>query len=605
MKQICLFISIFSFRTFSAQNNCGDPTGIGVLDVNDVSLVIGPSGNVGYHAQTQGAGFEAPIGSETYAIYSMSTRIGGTTPGQQLKLAGQTYRQNGNDFWPGPVSNDGTLFVDADVCAEYDKVWSVYRSDVDLHKEYYDRLAFDAANGTTTASDPPFDLGYTIPTDILDWPAHGDITVGQDHNLAPFIDLDGDNFYEPAEGEYPAFYYPELGIVDKNFHLFGDQVLWWIYNDVGNVHQEFAGDHLGVEFQCTAYAFNDPDELKNTVFFRQKIINRGTETLQDARLGLWVDGDLGCSTDDYIGCDVGKSLGYMYNGDANDEDCFGLNGYGTLPPAVGTDILEGPLANANDGVDNDLDQEIDELDEHWAMWYFNYYSNNSNPVNGNASSALDAFNLMRGFWLNGQQMTYGGDATDSVATPARYVYPGDSDPFHYGTNGVDLGSDWTEGNEANAPGDRRYLQSTGPFVFEPGGVYYMHSSLIWAKSDNPDDPYSLGALCDADLLVQNHFDSCFVNTVIINGVSDLNGSEGKCFQIYPNPSNGIFTLAFSESNVRGYSLEIFDARGAKLLDTELDQVRTSFDLGLDPGSYVLKVSNQKGIICIQKMTIVN
>ena len=276
-----------------------------------------------------------------------------------------------------------------------------------------------------------------------------------------------------------------------------------------------------------------------------------------------------------------------------------------MPPAIGTDILEGPLAEANDGVDNDLDQEIDELDEHWAMWYFNYYNNDSNPVNGDASSALDAFNLMRGFWLNGQQMTYGGDATNSIATPSRYVYPGDSDPFHYGTNGVDLGSDWTEGNEANTPGDRRYLQSTGPFVYEPGGVYYMHSSLIWAKSDDVDDPYSLEALNNTDLLVQDHFDSCFVNTDIINGLTDFEGSEEKCFQVFPNPSKGVFTLSLSDRNVIGYYLEIFDARGKKVFDARLDQLLSKFDLDLDPGNYVIKTIDQNGQQCAQKIAIVN
>ena len=32
----------------------------------------------------------------------------GISPDQQLKLAAVRYRTNGNDFWPGPLSNDGT-----------------------------------------------------------------------------------------------------------------------------------------------------------------------------------------------------------------------------------------------------------------------------------------------------------------------------------------------------------------------------------------------------------------------------------------------------------------------------------------------------------------
>ena len=34
-----------------------------------------------------------------------------------------------------------------------------------------------------------------------------------------------------------------------------------------------------------------------------------------------VDADVGCATDDYVGCDVQRGLAYAYNGDANDADC--------------------------------------------------------------------------------------------------------------------------------------------------------------------------------------------------------------------------------------------------------------------------------------------
>ena len=59
---------------------------------------------------------------------------------------------------------------------------------------------------------------------------------------------------------------------------------------------------------------------------------------------------MGYYYDDYVGCDVERGLGYCYNGDAYDENA---GGYGNDPPAVGIDFFEGPLADLNDGVDND------------------------------------------------------------------------------------------------------------------------------------------------------------------------------------------------------------------------------------------------------------
>ena len=45
-------------------------------------------------------------------------------------------------------------------------------------------------------------------------------------------------------------------------------------------------------------------------------------------------------------------LGFVYNGDPDDE---GGSGYGLNPPSVGIDFFQGPLADPNDGIDNNKD----------------------------------------------------------------------------------------------------------------------------------------------------------------------------------------------------------------------------------------------------------
>ena len=74
-------------------------------------------------------------------------------------------------------------------------------------------------------------------------------------------------------------------------------------------------------------------------FQRYKLINRANEDLIDCYFAMWVDPDLGCYTDDYIGCDIERSLAYTYNEDAldgqNGTSCpTGVNTYGDDIPII-------------------------------------------------------------------------------------------------------------------------------------------------------------------------------------------------------------------------------------------------------------------------------
>ena len=128
--------------------------------------------------------------------------------------------------------------------------------------------------------------------------------------------------------------------------------------------------------QTTAFAFATNDEINDMTFYTTRITNRGATKLVNTYFGQWVDADLGFYNDDYVGCDVGLSLGYCYNGDDNDE---GVTGYGLNPPSVGVDFFEGPTAKVlENGVL--VEREL-------GMSKFVYYNNDANTVNGNPSLA--------------------------------------------------------------------------------------------------------------------------------------------------------------------------------------------------------------------------
>src|ERR1019366_8804228 len=122
-----------------------------------------------------------------------------------LRIAAQTYRQNGNDYYPGPLSN-GTASIGTQRCLDFDKIWSVQYVDINNFR-----------NDPTIWSNNQSD-------DIHTWPWQGNVLLGEAAYLAPFFDVNGNGIYEPNKGEYPTF--------DQNkTNNIPDQMMFWVYND--------------------------------------------------------------------------------------------------------------------------------------------------------------------------------------------------------------------------------------------------------------------------------------------------------------------------------------------------------------------------------------
>jgi hypothetical protein len=187
---------------------------------------------------------------------------------------------------------------------------------------------------------------YTnISAGIREWPGGSDRSVkfgAESDYLAPYKVVNNDGVYNPFDGEHPVLDERRPN-TENGVDRQPDMFIWWVYNDKGNVHSESTGQPIGIECQTTAFAFATNDEVNNMTFYSTKIINRGFTTVNDCYMGQWVDADLGNYADDYVGCDVGRSLGYCFNGDDDDE---GVLGYGLNPPTVGVDYFEGPTDTA-------------------------------------------------------------------------------------------------------------------------------------------------------------------------------------------------------------------------------------------------------------------
>ncbi|MCC6840016.1 MAG: T9SS C-terminal target domain-containing protein [Flavobacteriales bacterium] len=527
---------------------CAPSTAKAELDLNNVRARIETGGNL--WQDREGAGGPAyevpktPDNTGPNALFAGALWMGGLSPDNVLKLAAVRFRQVGNDYWPGPltaydtINHTGDASIDGSVCTEFDRTWKTYRMDAQRQDAYFRCLA-------DPLCDPAVEFaGYTVPGYFFEWPAHGDVSKGQDYNLAPYFDspYGEQDVYDPENGDYPG--YDLKGVIDCKAKrredavpLFGDQNIWWVFNDKGNTHTESGGQPIGMEIRAQAFAFSTNDEINNMTFYNYVLINQGTQTLTQTYFGQWVDVDLGGANDDYVGCDVERGLGYGYNGDAVDENANGHPGYGgpnPPPPAIGVDFFEGPYQDY-DGMDNPLTNNcqdaVDSLgivyggigigygddvtdNERYGMRAFVYHNNASGAI-GDPNNAGQYYGYLKGIWGDNTPMTYGGNGYNPGGGGVRsyYMFPGSSDDLGWGTSCVPQPV-WDEVTAGNAPEDRRFIQSAGPFTLEPGAYNNITVGVVYARAGGGGVDASINLMRQADDKAQSLFDNCFR---ILNG----------------------------------------------------------------------------------------
>jgi hypothetical protein len=524
------------------------------MELNNVRAMVHTAGNLWQIPNQNYSQYEIPKNSGINALFTAALWLGGTDVNNQLKLAALRYR-NGQDYWTGPLSK---VYAETtyDNCNKYDQHFVTTQDEVREFNAWYEAGIADQQNGTTTQDD--LFPGYKVPKSIKNWPAHGDVSLGQDYYLAPFFDFNGDGHYRWEDGDFPWYDIKKTKScsIDRSVALYGDQNFWWVMNDKGNIHTETGADPIGMEIRAQAFAFASNDEINNMTFYNYELINRGTQTLYNTYFGFFTDGALGDPYDDYVGCDVNRGLGYYYNGDNYDGDNSGYKGYGYSPPAVGVDFFEGPYQD-NDGIDNAFgigdnealngigygDGVID--NERFGMRRFLYYSNTTNGANPNQTdptNASDYYNYLRGFWKDGSKFVYGGsghisDPEADPNTPCEFMFPGNTDPLGWGTNGVPQPV-WTEQTANNTPNDRRFVQSAGPFVLKPGAVNNITVGVVWARTSAGDPFASVSSLQRADDKAQSLFENCFK---VLDGPNapdlTLQELENEVILLLSNPVN--------------------------------------------------------------------
>ncbi len=563
-----------------------------ILDINNVQATVTPYANHFWEGHVNDPfpiekdstlHFEYPKGSGKQTIFTSTFWIGGIDQNNQIRIAADLYRQIGIDYWSGPLSVDnGTLYIDTATVYDWHRCWKLNKGDIIFHRYNW------------------WKSGYTAIENIANWPAHGDETLNQSKYLAPFIDVDGDGYYDPYSGDYPL--------------IKGDQCVFFIFNDLRTENKETRGNEIGIEVHGMLYQFLeiDNDALNNTVFLSYKIFNRSAHTLSDTYIGMFTDIDLGYGWDDYIGCDVYRGMYFGYNGEEIDGNGHPI-AYGENPPAQGVLFLGGPTIDTNnlDNPSGGCDECINGVgfgdgiidNERYGMTSFIFF-NNTSYITGDPDSASDYYNYMKAVWKDGAPLEYGNNGypnSNTYGPECKFMFPGLTDSCNWGTGGNTPNGDvnWREENgnngDPNYPADRRGLGSMGPFTFYPGTMQKIDIAYVVARGDD-------GPLSSVELL-KVYADSIrarFIRNSDDFGTQYLDVNEEltrtNLLKIYPNPVTNRLQIE-NPDITNQFNYTIYDIYGRVMLTGLLQSVgNTEINMdSLEKGVYIVLVSsrNQK------------
>jgi hypothetical protein len=488
-----------------------DNKGFDTLNTNNIRCRINANGTQFWDMDEETL-FEAPANSGINALFSQSLWMGAFDQGEVLHVAGYTYAWDGSDFYPGPVMEDASYTNEYDV--NWNRVWMLHQTDIDFHRANWQ------------------EPGYEMIENISTWPAHFD------PSLAPFYDVDGNEDYNPENGDFPL--------------ISGDQAIYFVFNDDRGQHAQTNGEKLAMEIHAMYYAYDRPEDstLNNTIFASYKTINKSGNDYHDYYLGFFNDFDIGCMIDDYVGTDTVLNSMYGYNTTPIDSTFCQIN-YGNYPPALSFTALNFDIASTMSfhGY-GEVPTKLPEVD-------FEYY------------------NYLKAIWLDSTHLTAGGQGYGG-AEPINYIYPG---------NPV-TGEGWSEVSANNEIDDRRGLVSTGPYSLDPDDEIELDFALVFARDYTGGDLANLNSvslLKERIAEVQDFYDGSLGEEEFQLPQVDV--------EIYPNPFDEFITIK-SDINSQNLSYSVFDIIGEVIISGTVQNNQSQINLkNLIKGIYFIRVSD--------------
>ncbi|MBK6913528.1 MAG: T9SS type A sorting domain-containing protein [Ignavibacteriales bacterium] len=484
------------------------------ISTNEIFMWIGNNGMGSHDPRTDASGFFWPGGDSATipAIFADGLVWGGKVNGE-IRVNGDTYRYG---LQPGRILEDGKA---DNPLATQSKIFKIRKDWQSL---------------------PEGILKVRLEYDYNHWP----IEAG-----APWDDVNEDGVYTPGFDK-PKF--------------IGDETLFYVANDLDTATSRFTygSDPIGLEFQTTVFGFNRED-LKDVVFKKYRVINKSNSDIEDMYFTYWADVDMGNPNDDLSAFDSTYNMGYVYNGYNDDEY------YGTAPPAVGHQIVQGPIIST-------LENDSARFEYGWKIGFNNLKMSSSglimktsiswpnDPNLGDYEGTIQFYNMMQGLQQDGSPIInpYTGEST---------IWPLSGDPVN-GT-GWYLMPGWPRG------WDQRYHVPTGPFNLAVGDTQEIVIAIPIARGT--DNINSITKLRELATHVQEFYNTELVE--ILNTKETIAPTGYTLFQNYPNPFNPKTTIEYEVPEKSNVTIKIYDILGREvktLVDNE-EKIRWKYKVEFD------------------------
>ena len=472
------------------------------LDAGNVRALIFNNGGLFFRQEANKGIYEVPKGEQVDAIFGADLLIAGLIDNE---LHAAAARFVDREFWPGPLDENGMPPSD---CSAYDRIWEIRRSDIEQYLN-----------------------DGSISENMMTWPWH----LG-----APVVDGDGnpDN-YNIDGGDLPE--------------LLGDQRLWWIMNDRGNVHVSTESLPIGLEVHGSAFAFNHP-LLGQSTFYRFKVIYNRSSTFDEVYTGLFLDPDLGDLGDDYVGADTLLNMGYTYNAQNVDSQ------YGVAAPAIGFVLLN--TAPAEDDLkDNDRDGEVDEPGEQIGMTALGCAGFFDWPDCDLCEGKLvkeNYYNCMQGKTGGGRDV-YEGFEYPPEGEPTPFYYPGDPVERAFWSE-LNINKEGLE----NYLGDRNFAVASGPFSLAQKDTLVFDLGIVWSRGLDHID--SVVQLRKDVTVIRDAADVIYAPLKIEGPLLSVTPSSSVLGfdQNFPNPFTGSTSIRYSLPKQMDVRLTVYDMLGREI-----------------------------------------
>lgn len=477
--------------------------------------------------------------------------LGGFFPDGYLQVISE--RLQPDVFVPGPIPPDSSV-PDSTLCNYFDRFWRITETQIQQHQN-------DLADGN---------LDDPIP-EIMEWPGRGNPLLPSlplDMPLAPFLDLNGNNVYEPQLGEYPS-----LPRQPANLPVLAPtEMVWWMFSNANDMHSE-----LRVNFGCTAYQLDGSDDevLDRTSFYLIEVNNRSVQNLDSTYLALEITPQLGCPSDDYMGFSEYSNL-YFYNADETDgisENCtcdVNPPPFCETPPVVGLQFIRGlqrfVFLPGTTLIADTLGSGVEYLT------YSRDYGGDTPPGTTHPANYWEMYNYLSGSWRDSSPLTFGEDGYQQ-SEPTNRVFPGN--PAHPGS--------WSMGNAGEQPGHFRAYMSSYTNYFPIGESNY----LLFGVTEFPD----VGATPDfipLNYLMDQNVSRTHDRWNLVE--SDQLTHLMEPVVIYPNPTTREFTVTIDHVSIQ--RIEIYSTQGQQIHNSSTTTIR--LPESLPAGLYLVRAIDELG-----------